>query len=923
MEIINLDFNDDLNQAARELITAKSLLVYPTLVSSQEARLAFENQWDLQDVRWLSIQDFKHLLLAMELPVLEDDKRLLCLYQVITDEERMHFHLNNFGDLVSWGTQLFQFCAELCEAKLDVLQLQQELDQFNLNLRHWQEENIAIIADILMRYHEFITQKGFADRIFQASVDSAPMPFQGYRIIFVNQYYYSKLEQDLLLRCEAAGNQIVLLYQGLDQEQGETRPFQAQKAWELLKIKPQITLYKCEDERQAVLAFLALQAPECAIIDSQFSRKDYAAYFPSRDLRQPQSLPIIDSNWYRVQRILLELLQNLQESPGFIPLRLILKYFNSPQMLQPLCPNWQQQDYLAFEQQLYALHNSEVLYLDLNPQAQFTDHESQIMQFATALAEILKRLMKISSIQDIAALMDTDLAPQRFSTTDELQKSDLLPQVWTALANFMASESLAIVRSWSDIFTVTYLGLYELWLDYLKSIKLKRLPTEDQSGKWEISNLLDSRNRCFPRVAVFNLVEGVLPQSPSPIWLLNEHQRKIMGLKTYEDIRDWDRYYFFRLLFCAREVLLFTYLNAEEAIEYSSLIGELQGFATLQEVFCRVDERGLLKAWQQQMNQANLLDVSDPRFHSAADAEFFQIPCTVQNDFGESRSLKCNSYDLQLFAYNPFVWYIQALRGISKLKLIRREVTSRTVFGSLLHAYFASVLGTEATQHENLDALDAVFHNSALLKTKLLALIHGPAFKYKIPKNYNADYLSSVICDTLAESLQAFYLRFVRKRWSDRTFTLIPEQEKMSEAERQRKILVECLWQDQSYRILIRGKADLRIESSGIKSIVDFKTGQGNTEQLIFYEWLYYLLEHPELESELDSCFWMIFEMAESSKAKSSARARNKYLENISQALLQCLEHGYLLATKSEDRKLMRELSRSDLYLPGVHDASL
>ncbi|HRX77209.1 MAG TPA: hypothetical protein P5342_07080, partial [Candidatus Cloacimonadota bacterium] len=181
----------------------------------------------------------------------------------------------------------------------------------------------------------------------------------------------------------------------------------------------------------------------------------------------------------------------------------------------------------------------------------------------------------------------------------------------------------------------------------------------------------------------------------------------------------------------------------------------------------------------------------------------------------------------------------------------------------------------------------------------------------------------SVICDTLAESLQAFYLRFVRKRWSDRTFTLIPEQEKMSEAERQRKILVECLWQDQSYRILIRGKADLRIESSGIKSIVDFKTGQGNTEQLIFYEWLYYLLEHPELESELDSCFWMIFEMAESSKAKSSARARNKYLENISQALLQCLEHGYLLATKSDDRKLMRELSRSDLYLPGVHDASL
>ncbi|MCD8481179.1 MAG: hypothetical protein LRZ88_13900 [Candidatus Cloacimonetes bacterium] len=180
------------------------------------------------------------------------------------------------------------------------------------------------------------------------------------------------------------------------------------------------------------------------------------------------------------------------------------------------------------------------------------------------------------------------------------------------------------------------MGVFELWLDYLKSIRLKRDIDLESKPQWEVSNLLDARNRVFQRVVTFNLVEGVLPTAPNPIWLLNEHQRKVLGLKTYDDIREWERYYFFRLVFCAKEVLLFSYLDAEKAIDHSSFIGELQSFTGLEPQALRVDELGVLQNWQAQKSDLPGLSVDSECYHSPIDAAFFRLPCDPGMDFGST-----------------------------------------------------------------------------------------------------------------------------------------------------------------------------------------------------------------------------------------------------------------------------------------------
>ncbi|MDD4099610.1 MAG: PD-(D/E)XK nuclease family protein [Candidatus Cloacimonetes bacterium] len=918
MEFITVGFSQSLNEAVFSAITERTVLIFPTRASANAARLEYQARWTLQELTWISMEDFRSLLICMDAPVPEDDKRLICLWQVLSDEDKEHFHLGDFSDLISWGSQFFGFCADLCDANIGVLSFEKHIEQANLNLRIWQEENIARLSAILTRYHDFITNAGFSDRIFHQGAAFAQMPFTGHRIISVNQYYYSQLEKDLLTSCEAAGNEVLLFYHGVQPDKASWQPgsLDLAQSWNELAVRPDITLYQCDNEQQAILSFLALDVPDCAIIDANFHNKDYSALFPKEKIRLPHLLPISETLWYRQQGVLLEILENLQDSPGFIPLRLILKYFNSLPMVQPYCPQWQECELQAFLKELYALNAVGILYLDLEPERQFDS--GLILPFTLALSAVLGQIGGIRSTKDLSILLQEELSPQRFSTEQELGYTDLIGQVWSAMANYAATEEMSFFTTWDDIYPTVYLGIFENWLDFLKSIRLKRIPIAEPDAIWELSNLLDSRNRSFERVAFFNLVEGVLPQAPGPIWLLNEHQRKVLGLKTYDDIRSWERYYFFRMLFCAREVLLFSYLDAAKAIDHSSFIGELTGFLKHLPEYTHVNEQAVLEAWRDQSPSYPMPEIQPEYYHAPADASFFTLPCEPVKDFYEGRQIRCNSYDLQLFTYNPFVWYVRSLKKIEPRLIRRREEISPVLFGTLMHAFFSHVLGNQATHHLDLGALDAVFSANAALKGELLKIIDSPAFLYKMPQNYNSDYLRSIICDRLADSLREFYQRFLKRRWQGIPFTMIPEEEYMRSDEKRYKLLTQCGEGADNYQVLIHGKADLRIESDRLRCIVDFKTGSANVEQLIFYEWIYYLLENPGLEDQVQSWFWLILDMKASDTTSRMPQKRAKYLGDVHSALEACLMGAYTLAATGTGRQQMREISRSDLYLPGA-----
>ncbi|HCM15196.1 MAG TPA: hypothetical protein DHW79_04485, partial [Candidatus Cloacimonas sp.] len=118
------------------------------------------------------------------------------------------------------------------------------------------------------------------------------------------------------------------------------------------------------------------------------------------------------------------------------------------------------------------------------------------------------------------------------------------------------------------------------------------------------------------------------------------------------------------------------------------------------------------------------------------------------------------------------------------------------------------------------------------LKLALQSLSNSSEFYYKIPKNYNEEFLNSIISERLAISMKEFYYRFLLPRLQNTSFELIPEGAR-PEDEKAFKELCRIEYEGKEYVLKIKGRADLRIHSPQMRYIVDFKTGSANSAQLL------------------------------------------------------------------------------------------
>ncbi|MCB5271197.1 MAG: PD-(D/E)XK nuclease family protein [Candidatus Cloacimonetes bacterium] len=930
MKFINIDLSEDILDAALDTVNERCIMIFPTRASANLARLRFEPRWRFEQIIWTAMEDFKASIMSSELPRLEDEKRLLTLYQVLTQDECEYFHLTCYDDVVDWGNNFFQFMQDYTEAGQDVNKLAALQDAPDMYLRYWQEVHIGHISAILERYRQRISDMGFTDTIFSGGISGLQIPYRNYRIVSVNQYYYSKFEQELLLGCEQSQNEVWLLYHGgqADERNWQTPRFDPAELYKQLSRKPDINIYQCENEEQHALLLLAQReqlAPNGTIIDNSFWQKAYSAWFPQDFVKAKQQLPITQSLWYGFMSFLDELVQSQQITPGFVPLSLVIQQFRDQRYPALFEEDWDAVKQDALLRELFSLSENEVLYLDMNPLKQFSMDSRKkyplLAPLCTKLFALVKSILSLKDIADLVQLCTDELAPDKFCSPEEIGKTDILAQIWTALANFSAVEHLNVVQDWSVIFPSVGSALFRLWLDYVKPARLRYQLHASTQSSWEISNLLDFRNRQQDNLVILQMVEGILPQSPGPVWLLNEAQRARLGMLNYEIIRAWERYYFYRMVFTARQVSIYSYQNAEKSIEPSSFIGELRQICPddIQESKAGTIPFGhVFKLWQDmQIDPLQQKIGSSGIFCTSSTGDFFRLPAEPRQDFGESGQIKQNSYALSLMINNPFAWYIRALRRLNPRKAELPESISPALFGTLMHSYFNVVLGEEPQHYKSVKDLGQLFSNANNLRAALQKVIHDDEFHYKIPKNYNQDFLLVIISECLVDSLQQFYRRFFLHELSSGSFTLIPEAREMTEEERTYKELCTVCHEEQIYKVMIHGKVDLRIETPTRKIILDFKTGAAHVNQLIFYEYFYYLILNPELEGELDSFFWQILEMSIDTKNSATQKKREQYIADINQGLVDCFEQGYGIAKKSEYKGILQEITRSDLYLAG------
>ncbi|MDD2331014.1 MAG: PD-(D/E)XK nuclease family protein [Candidatus Cloacimonetes bacterium] len=961
-KIIIHDFREDILEQSLKHIQDGTIMVYPTRQSARLAHQSYHPLTGLCQVEFLAIEDLKTMMLAPDKPLIQDEKRLLALYQVLEPEDKAIFHLEEYADLIPWGGNFFSFFAELCEEEVDLKRLEDLEAGAEFFAQGWQIEFIQRVLAIRLRYREFIGGLGFEDRIFTHGAKALhPLPLYT-NYVFVNQYYYTSLEKSMISFLEEQGKGIVILLQG-EKEWFDTQNLKVREPelTSLLKDK-RYRLRKLSIDQKAsrdamLLSFLARfpedkatrnQAAEApsVLFDKHFLISGYQAWFEPSDLGLTDRIAITRLPLYQFILALESQLESIiEESPAG----------STPVLLLPLaglqklcCEEWFISYFLPgsdsglrdrITRLLAKLTEENYLYLDLELRLLDMVEDAQLYTPLKDLLSryfgLLKRCRNLASISDLISLLDVEdgIRIKALVPEDIFLGTEFYPMLYRRLASFAVAENQGIVRSWDLIFPPQKIaaGIIGLCAQNLKSLSFSFSSPASGPPLYQLSNLLDSRNLNLRKMVFLHLVEGELPGKAEAVWLLNETQKGRLGLKTWEDVRRWERYYFFRTLLCSREAVLYTYRDVESEIEPSSFISELRLYA--EQGLLEIDEllspplplsalyMGLYTRERMSAGgrdsclPSSLQDTSLCKVRKDSPWEFFSLPCDPAEDFANQGELKLTYYALEQFLKNPFVWYLSSYSRIQELSICPEEAISRKFFGELQHRFISKVFAIYLEAHPDSLVRDSKLINSKSLEEKLLELLNEARMQYKIPKNHNREFLKEIMAENLVDCVKwvfTEYLPSLEPGFSGQ-LEILPEKDLLRDEEKPYKTLIPPQENSLGVKLMIRGKADLRINSPLHYFIIDFKTGKGHENQLIFYEYLYFLLHDPEAESRLDSRFCQIFEL-EGSNQGITTKKREAFLAKLLAQLELIHRFGFLLPRTIANRNDKIRITRADLF---------
>jgi hypothetical protein len=927
--------------AIKAEFTTDTWLIFPTERSCREALTAFQAQWQPLNINFLSMDEFKQRVIYSDAILLQDEKRLVCLYQAMTPEDRAVFHIEKYPDLIDWGQHFFELFEDLAEECVAADALYQRMQNLEFSYQEWQLQNFERMLAIRSRYQTFIAAKGYADDIFDRHISNLRLPADVRRFVFVNQFYYSQLEQAIITRIEERRLKAVIYWQGKADWWNESKlrsgDLVLAEAFPEEVLPFTIKVFESTNLWQMALSFLNNFSPQLPepkdrhfIIDAGFLQQAYHQVFSKQYFHYAEQEPVHKTRLFHFLQTVGKGLENLLYVNGKLMVRLdwLLQAIGMNGFISYFRPGWESSQADSFTGFVCKFSENDILYLDVELNVldltNYKECTEENRLLLTDIMELLKHLAKIGTAGSLANSIDDKhgIRINELLSADEKTCSTLQECFYEGLASFTAMDELALVDDWQMLYPGMPLsaGIFDLFLSFLKPRKYRLNRKEEYQPVVTITNLLDTRNLQAEKVTFLNLTENVLPSGRTPVWLFNEKQRKVIGLKTWDDIRNWERHYFYRLIASAKQIEFYTIANQDKDIEPSSFLCELYQFSQIKQ------DKGKA-VWQKCALPADTLFRN--RFHDNADSPlaahrnlsdlnpsaFFSLPCNIEKDFGGKQMISMSWSVCNHFLHNPFLYFLQDNQKLRSRILNVEETLGRKMFGKLLHLYLMVITQRLAEQHNGVLSMKWEWINNDFLTRNLEHTLAKPLLAYQLPANYNRHYLSELMSPFLIDTAAWFFhVGLAREQdFAESITVLIPESEDSTLAEQQYKVLLSPEDTGLGIGISIRGRADLRLETQQKRFIIDFKTGGYDELQLLFYKWFYYLIEQPELEDKVRTAVYRLLDKdmdwLELKRAYSKDKLKPALLDSMKGITLQ----GYEPDCKGTNQWDAVDITRVDL----------
>ncbi|HPG40647.1 MAG TPA: PD-(D/E)XK nuclease family protein [bacterium] len=920
----------------------KTVFIFPNERSKKAAMHKFQQLWEFSDTRFITMEELKEQLFISTLPVLREEKRTLAFFDSLTPNDRRHFKINNYFQSIELANNCFnlwqEFNEECAAAKAETALLNENLANTDWQILTWQR-----LQAIKQQYSRHINSIGFDDPVFvyhQANLNDSFL--QHYeRFVFANQFYYTTLEKTIIERLGALEKIIVIYYQLperlVNKQDLSIQPFQLPDLLPEMQTES-IHIFTGHNDFTMMVA-LARQMEEQRpgqIVNIGFNKNPWSRFLSPDQFALGNSKTFTSCSIYRFFTALYQMVDGLLwESQGkklLLPLQNLLNsvlcedfffYFSGGQSAAE-----QQTSHEATLKYLYTLIDLEYKYTDLRLEYFHQIHPSPALTCLTNMLQFVQDFIQVNTIRDLITRFDATAGGidlKKILLPQELHNTNIIEVFYAMLADFVSSEEIGLAGNWQHYFPTnnpflknlqTAGGLLRLFLDYMKPKTF--LPLQrNKAQRTEIASLLDTRNLSFPAVAILNVTEGKIPQSRQAQFLFTDRQRKLLGLKTFEDIRLRDKYYFFRLALTSRQVSLYTQINNEKNVEVSSFIEELLLYFPQDKLSVTDVRETACRAVYRQIFTDNNYRVNDKLIYQP---DFYRLPCNIQTDFSPSGLLLTftSCKDLQT---NPFIFYIRHIAGLDEWqKQVANDLSPR-LLGNLTHDILSQIWQTLNEQGRQLSGFGFSPQDQTLIQNAAVKTLSRPKYYFSLLHDHTQVYFEKILLQVLLEGITGFFHYLQQFITGPTRPEIIPEQERSSQAERLYKTLIPAAGNALHIPVKIRGRADLRIVFKDERYLIfDYKTGNFAKEQLIIYELFYYLLDRPELLDRIESWFYQVIKNESSGLVKWYKKIGKEqliatFIAEIRDSLDDLVVNGYRLPEQKSKLNDLPEITRKDLFL--------
>lgn len=922
-----------------------ALLLFPTETSRFAAQRLLQKQWPFSYCSALTWESFKERVLLSDRPLLKEEKRTLAFFSSIDEECRTFFKIHNYFQSIELAHHFFTLFEECSEAGIETPD-PQSLSAAGIDWLPWQEKTLELLLRMRTLYQEWISRRGYEDRIF--ITDRRHLDFSSCHnfeaVIIVDHLRCSRFERELVQALGENEHQVVFYYQLpetlLDRELLQVKPCSAHDFPHHPGQK--VSVWTCGNTFSMYhQLFQVLDRENISHIASVHAQAPALQHFLSPAcFHLPTTIPLSETSIYALFSALRDLLDALIYDPEsgrtLLPLPALLDAILQPDFARLALQSASDETGLPGRERLvtllHKLQQQDFCYVDLQ-RTFFSSTFADRRELKTAIDPILdliEMMLRIHDIDQLTALIDAaDGIPIRKAIRqDELDCSNIVQVFYQSLADLAAIADLGLVDSWSALFSgdsrfATPRGILRLFLDYIKSIRIRFDRSDEDRDRIEFVSLRETQTLSYPGLAFLNLTETNLPHRPAEPFLFNDQQRKVFGLVTFEETRYLEKYLFMRAALSSPQLCLFTIRNSEKDIEPSSfleeLLLELAETAITQEKVADVNYQDYSRRFFQ-------VDPSKPLPQPIKEqASFFTIPFDARDFPDEQWSLFYYAYDrLMQEAFGYFVDYLARIpEWPEKWELGWSKPFFGKVAQHLFDSYWSYFIIDQAAYS---DFTQIMTRNGRRAMEQLFS--PDSDYYFSTPKNHELIYFREISLPVIEHSLHTFFRELGwRAKMTVAQVRVIPEQKYLSAGERHSQVYIPQVESGLGIDVGVQGRADLRLESTASPHyfILDYKTGTGaKKEQLVLYELFYYLIENPHLAGQVNSCFYHILEERfEQPSFSHNRKSMNKeeYLQLFRANLLRVLEeirqYGYTPGRRQEwGENHLDDIIRRERYNP-------